>query len=88
MKDRTTYRVVERRKVPRGGAILRDEVIELDVNLAAYGIELDSPVQFRRIVAQVPDREEPMVFLTNHLGAVIEMSGSTPPSGRAGERGP
>jgi len=67
MKDRTTYRVVERRKVPRGGAILRDEVIELDVNLAPYGIELDSPVWFRRIVARVPDREEPMVFLTNHL---------------------
>jgi hypothetical protein len=67
MKDRTNYRVVERRKVPRGGAILRDEVIDLDVNLATYGIELDSPVRFRRIVAQVPDREEPMVFLTNHL---------------------
>jgi IS4 transposase len=67
MKDRTNYRVVERREVPRGGAILRDEVIELDVNLAPYGIELDSPVLFRRIVARVPDREEPMVFLTNHL---------------------
>ena len=67
MKDRTTYRVVKRHKVPRGGAILRDEVIELDVNLAPYGIELDSPVLFRRIVARVADREEPMVFLTNHL---------------------
>lgn len=67
MKDRTNYRVVERRQVPRGGTILRDEVIELDVNLATYGIELDSPVRFRRIVAQLPDREEPMVFLTNHL---------------------
>lgn len=67
MKDRTNYRVVERRKVFRGGTILRDEVIELDVNLATYGIELDSPVRFRRIVAQLPDREEPMVFLTNHL---------------------
>ena len=67
MKDRTTYRVVEGRKVPRGGVILRDEVIELDVNLAPYGIEIDSPVRFRRIVAQVPDRDEPMVFLTNHL---------------------
>lgn len=67
MKDRTTYRVVERRKVPRGGAILRDEVIELEVNLAPYGIELDAPVLFRRIVAQVADRDEPMVFLTNHL---------------------
>ncbi|HLE55578.1 MAG TPA: IS4 family transposase [Rhodothermia bacterium] len=67
MKDRTNYRVVERREVPRGVAILRDEVIELDVNLAPYGIELDSPVLFRRIVARVPDREQPMVFLTNHL---------------------
>ena len=67
MKDRTAYCVVERRKVLRGGAILRDEVIELDVNLVRYGIELDSPVRFRRIVAQPPDRDEPMVFLTNHL---------------------
>ncbi len=67
MKDRTTYSVVEQREVPRGGAILSDEVIELDVNLTPYGIELDAPVLFRRIVAQLPDREEPMVFLTNHL---------------------
>ncbi len=67
MKDRTTYHVVERRKVPRDGAILCDEVIELDVNLASYGIDLDAPVLFRRIVAQLPDRQEPMVFLTNHL---------------------
>ena len=67
MKDRTNYRVVERREVPGRGAILRDELIELDVNLGLYGIELDSPMRFRRIVARVPDREEPMVFLTNHL---------------------
>lgn len=65
MKDGTHYRVVETR--PAKGAILRDEVIELDVDLMRYGIELDSPVLFRRIVAQVPDRDEPMVFLTNHL---------------------
>jgi IS4 transposase len=42
-------------------------VIELDVNLQPYGIELDSPVLFRRIVVRVADRDEPMVFLTNHL---------------------
>lgn len=65
MKDGAKYRVIERRQVK--GAVLSDEVIELAVNLAPYGIELDSPVYFRRIVAQVPDREEPMVFLTNHL---------------------
>lgn len=65
MKDGTNYRVVERRTV--SGAILRDEVIELDVNLTPYGIERDSPVRFRRIVVRVPDRDEPMVFLTNHL---------------------
>ncbi len=66
MKDRTTYRVVERRRIP-GGTILCDEVVELNVNLAPYGIELDAPVLFRRVVAQLPDQEEPMVFLTNHL---------------------
>jgi hypothetical protein len=65
MKDGTNYRVVEHRKVH--GAVLGDEVIELDVNLAPYGIELDEPIHFRRIVARVPDRNEPMVFLTNHL---------------------
>ena len=67
MKDGTRYRVVERRAVPRNGNVLRDEVIELDVNLKPYGVELDSPVFFRRIVVRVPDRDEPMVFLTNHL---------------------
>lgn len=65
MKDGAKYRVIERRQAK--GAVLSDEVIELDVNLAPYGIELDSPVYFRRIVARVPDRKEPMVFLTNHL---------------------
>lgn len=67
MKDGTRYRVVERRDVARNDAILRDEVIELDVNLKPYGIELDDPVLFRRIEVRVPDRDEPMVFLTNHL---------------------
>ncbi|HUP60737.1 MAG TPA: IS4 family transposase [Thermoanaerobaculia bacterium] len=67
MKDGTRYRVVERREVPSNGAVLRDEVIELDVNLKPYDIELDSPVLFRRVEVRVPDRDEPMVFLTNHL---------------------
>lgn len=67
MKDGTRYHVVEQRQVPRNGAVLRDEVIELDVNLAPYDIELDSPVLFRRIEVRIPDRNEPMVFLTNHL---------------------
>ena len=42
-------------------------MIELDVDLRPYDIELDTPVLFRRIVVRVPDRDEPMVFLTNHL---------------------
>jgi len=67
MKDGTRYRIVERREVPCNGTVLRDEVIELDVNLKPYGIELDAPVLFRRIEILVPDRDEPMVFLTNHL---------------------
>jgi hypothetical protein len=67
MKDGTRYRVVERRDVPRNGNVLCDEVIELDVNLQPYGVELDFPVLFRRIVVRVSDRDEPMVFLSNHL---------------------
>jgi len=65
MKDGTNYRVVERRKV--NGAVLRDEVVELDVNLKPYALDVDSPVRFRRIEVRIPDRNEPMVFLTNHL---------------------
>jgi len=56
MKDGTRYRAVERREIPRDGAVLRDEVIELDVNLKPYDIELDSPVLFRRVEVRVPDR--------------------------------
>ena len=67
MKDGTRYRVVERREVPRNGNVLRDEVIKLDVDLRPYDIELDSPVLFRRVEIRVPDRDEPMIFLTNHL---------------------
>jgi hypothetical protein len=67
MKEGTRYRIVERRDVPRNGNVLRDEVIELEVNLQPYGVEIDSSVLFRRIVVRVPDRDEPMVFLTNHL---------------------
>jgi hypothetical protein len=67
MKEGTRYRVIERRQVPRSGAVLSDEVIELDVDLRPYDIEPDTPVLFRRIVVRVPDRDEPMVFLTNHL---------------------
>ena len=67
MKDGTRYRVVERREVLRNGTVLRDEVIELGVDLRPYDIELVTPVLFRRIEVRVPDRHEPIVFLTNHL---------------------
>lgn len=73
MKEGTRYRVVERRQVPRTGNVLRDEVIELEVNLDQYGVELDTPVRFRRIEVRVPDRDQPMVFLTNHM----ELAAST-----------
>lgn len=67
MKDGTRYRVVEHRELPRNPTVLRDEVIELGMNLKPYDIELDSPVLFRRIEVRVPDRDESLVFLTNHL---------------------
>ncbi len=67
MKEGTSYSVIERHQIPQNGSVLSDEIIELDVNLAPYAIELDSPIRFRRIVARVADRDEPMVFLTNHL---------------------
>ena len=67
MKQGTRYQVIERRDLPRNGTVLRDEVIKLDVELRPYDIELDTPVLFRRIEVRIPDRDEPMVFLTNHL---------------------
>src|SRR5262245_19189835 len=63
MKDRTVYQVVERRSVPAGSAVRRDEVIELTTWDAANRC----PFRLRRVEIDNPDQHGPLVFLTNHL---------------------
>ena len=62
-KDNALYDVIESRPVPTGGIVLSDEVIRLS---SAKGLE-GCPFLLRRVVVQVPDKEEPLVLLTNHM---------------------
>ena len=57
------YTVVERRRVPKRSAILRDEVIQLTgVAAAAH-----CPHRLRRVEVDDPEKGGTLVFLTNHL---------------------
>jgi hypothetical protein len=58
------YRVVERRSVPGRGSVVADEIIEM---ASDYG-RARCPYRLRRIVFQDATRDEPLVFLTNHMG--------------------
>jgi hypothetical protein len=63
LKDNALYRVVERRRVPARGAVQRDEVIRLTgVNAATT-----CPHDLRRVEVYDPEKDETLVFLTNHL---------------------
>ena len=64
-KDNLEYRVVEKRSVPEGGKVLKDEVIALKVPRSADAY----PDVMRRIVAlvEIDGEEREMVFLTNNL---------------------
>ena len=63
LKRGAVYRVVERRRVPERGGILRDEVIELTGGDAAE----QCPQRLRRVEVDDPDKGDTLVFLTNHL---------------------
>ena len=63
MKRNADYEVLERRPTPERGGILADEVI----CFPSRAVESPEYV-FRRVVKQQPGDEEPLVFLTNHLG--------------------
>jgi hypothetical protein len=63
MKDPTLYQVVEVRKVPERGAVLRDDIIELTGVDAAT----KCPFRLRRVEVDDPDKQGTLVFLTNHL---------------------
>jgi len=56
------YRVLERRPLPQRGPIRRDEVIQL----GSHWYRQPSPL--RRLEIEVPEWDQPLVLLTNHLG--------------------
>jgi hypothetical protein len=61
MRADIQYKVTKKRKTPRRGAVLRDE--EILIRSATYGVEL----RLRRIVIWNEQKQEKLVFLTNHL---------------------
>jgi Domain of unknown function (DUF4372)/Transposase DDE domain len=63
LKDSTVYKVVERRVVPDRGPVLRDEIIEL----TSWDAANKCPFRLRRVELDDPDKDDPLVFLTNHL---------------------
>jgi hypothetical protein len=63
LKRNADYEVLESRPTPARGGIVADELIFFP------GCVDESPEYiFRRVVKQQPDDDEPLVFLTNHLG--------------------
>lgn len=56
------YRVVEERPVPQRGNILRDQLVHLGSHWYRQ------PHALRRLEVQVPEWEQSLVLLTNHLG--------------------
>lgn len=63
LKRNADYEVLESRPTPARGGIVADELIFFP------GCVAESPEYvFRRVVKQQPDDDEPLVFLTNHLG--------------------
>jgi hypothetical protein len=61
LKDSTNYGIVEQRRPP-AAPILRDEVIML-----ASEPQSAQPMRLRRIEVWLEDKQESMVFVTNHL---------------------
>jgi hypothetical protein len=63
MKDNAVYVVVKKNKVPRHRHVLKDEIIEL----RGVGAWENCPYQLRRIEFYNKEKDEILVFLTNHL---------------------
>ena len=62
LKDSAEYGVVEQSKVPEGGNIIRDEVIVL-----CSQQEIGPQARLRRIEVWVEEKQQTLVFLSNHL---------------------
>ena len=63
LKDNALYRVVERRRPPERSPVQRDEVIRL----TGVAAETKCPHDLRRVEVYDPEKDETLVFLTNHL---------------------
>ncbi len=63
MKDNALFKVIKENKVPQYRHILKDEIIEL----RGVGAFEKCPYPLRRIEFYNPEKEEVLVFLTNHL---------------------
>lgn len=62
LKDSTNYIIVEERPRPAAPTILRDEII-----LLASDQDSDEPMRLRRIEVWLEDKQETIVFVTNHM---------------------
>ena len=62
LKDSADYGVVDKREVPGDSNIIRDEVIVLSAQQ-----DIGPQARLRRIEVWVEEKEETMVFITNHL---------------------
>jgi len=63
LKDSTSYLIVEERAVPDGSNLLRDE----GIILASEKADPDQAMRLRRIEVWLEDKQDTMVFVTNHL---------------------
>jgi len=63
MKDNAVYRVIKKNKVPRNRPVLKDEIIEF----SGVGAYEKCPYPLRRIEFYNADKQEVLVFLSNHL---------------------
>lgn len=62
LQDQAAYGIVEPRTVPKGGSVIRDEVILLEA------LQEQGPVaRMRRVEVWVEEKKETLVFVTNHL---------------------
>ena len=64
MKENACYEVIEERPIPQRRRILTDQIIRL----IGVGAEERCPHPLRRIEVDYPEKDEILVFLTNHLG--------------------
>ena len=63
LKDNALYEVVERRRVPEHSSVRRDEVIQL----TGAEAETKCPHRLRRVEVYDSEKDDTLVFLTNHL---------------------